>query len=178
MNSIVAGSLELQPLTVAHAERMFEVLSDPALYEFLDSGPPPSVEHLRRVYRKLEARTSPNGTEAWLNWVIVDQPGQPLGYVQATITEPGRAWIAFVIGRASWGRGVARASTSAMLRELTATYGIQHFLACVEQANRRSIALLESLSFRPVPHDETVSCQLTETERLFQFHQPLRSDVA
>ena len=55
--------LELQ--VEAHAPSMFEVLSDPAIYEF-ERVPPPSVERLAAGYRLRESRVSPDGRERWL----------------------------------------------------------------------------------------------------------------
>lgn len=45
-----AGELVLEPLRVDHAQSMFAVLREPALYRHLDSVAPPSVEQLRSVY--------------------------------------------------------------------------------------------------------------------------------
>ena len=52
----------LEPQVEAHAEEMFKVLSDPAIYEF-ENIPPPSVERLAVGYRLRESRTSPDGRE-------------------------------------------------------------------------------------------------------------------
>jgi hypothetical protein len=43
MRVIETGSLTLEPQTAAHAEEMFAVLSDPAIYEY-ENQPPPSLE--------------------------------------------------------------------------------------------------------------------------------------
>ena len=42
MRRIELTRLTLEPLTAAHAEEMFAVLSDPAIYEF-ENKPPASV---------------------------------------------------------------------------------------------------------------------------------------
>jgi [ribosomal protein S5]-alanine N-acetyltransferase len=42
MQRIVAEGLSLEPQVVAHAEEMFVVLSDPAIYQF-ENAPPDSV---------------------------------------------------------------------------------------------------------------------------------------
>ena len=69
MHVIETGSLTLEPQTAAHAEEMFAVLSDPAIYEH-ENEPPPSLEWLRARFAQLESRRSANGQEQWLNWVI------------------------------------------------------------------------------------------------------------
>ena len=79
MQSIDAGELRLEPLTAAHAEAMFEVLVDPEIHRYLDQPAPPSVEHLRDVYERLETRHSRDGRQRWLNWVIRARDDSLLG---------------------------------------------------------------------------------------------------
>ena len=159
MLSIRTARLLLEPLIVAHAPAMFAVLSDPLLYRYLDFPPPPSLEHLQGVYAKLEARRSPDGSQIWLNWIVVR--GAPIGFVQATISG-GDADVAYVLGSAHWGQGYAFEAMTAMLEHLAVSYGVRRFFATVEEQNERSIRLLERLGFRP-----TEGCDLSPTERRF-----------
>ena len=167
MQTLSAPGLALEPLTVAHADAMFEVLSEQRLHEYLDYGPPASAEHLRGVYSKLERRASPDGSEQWLNWVVCLGCTEPIGVVQATIFAPGTSWIAYVFASKHWGKGFAQASTKVMLEHLASRYRINTFLATVEVENARSIALLERLSFRRATSQEAQAHQLTKTELLF-----------
>jgi RimJ/RimL family protein N-acetyltransferase len=167
MQTITASQLVLEPLTVAHARAMFEVLADPEIYRYLDYPPPPSVEHLHDVYERLEARKSSDGKQVWLNWVILPPGHPPVGYVQATIVSGARAWIAYALSSKHWGRGYAHIATDAMLAHLTAAYGVGQFLATVEAANLRSIRLLQRLCFRTATTLEAKEQRLTPTERLF-----------
>ena len=167
METLTAPGLLLEPLTAAHAEAMFDVLSDPRLYRYLDYGPPPSREHLRAVYAGLETRLSPDGTQQWLNWIVREASGEVVGYVQATLVGSGNAWIAFLLAREHWGRGYARAATGAMLVHLEDAHRCTQFLATVEAANLRSVALLRTLSFRPAAPAELRFRKLTPTELLF-----------
>ncbi len=154
MQALVTAQLLLEPLTVAHAYEMFDVLSDEAIYRHLDEAAPASVEHLRRVYDKREARRSPDGSEDWLNWVVRVPGGQLLGCVQATVFVPGSAWIAYVFSSRHWGRGHAHEATAGMLAHLAQAYGVRRYLATVEVDNERSIRLLERLGFaRASPHE-------------------------
>ncbi|HEY6137570.1 MAG TPA: GNAT family N-acetyltransferase [Thermoanaerobaculia bacterium] len=137
---IRTARLVLEPLTVAHAPAMFALLSDPALYTYLDFPPPPSLEHLQRVYARLETRRSPDGTEEWLNWIVV-LDGAPIGFVQATIYPDRRANVAYVFGSAHWGHGYATEAVAAMLAQLDGC----KFFATVDERNARSIRLLERL---------------------------------
>src|SRR5881392_2854460 len=90
-------TIKLEPQTAAHAEEMFELLSDPKIYRY-EGKPPSSLESLRERFQRLESRRSPDGREQWLNWVIRLQGGEAAGYVQATVHEDGRAAIAYVLG--------------------------------------------------------------------------------
>src|SRR5436189_3991013 len=124
MRVIETGSLTLEPQTAAHAEEMFAVLSDPAIYEY-ENEPPPSLEWLRARFARLESRRSPNGSEQWLNWVIRLPTSELIGYVQATVRANGAAAIAYELASAYWGRGLGYEAVQAMLAELVAQYGVR-----------------------------------------------------
>jgi len=168
MERLFTADLVLEPLTVAHAEAMFPVLSDPGLYRYLDYGPPPSVEHVRSVYARLEKGASPDGSETWLNWILCLDGAVPIGYVQATLEASNTAWIAYFLGRAHWGHGYACAATKTMLGHLVQRYEIVDFLATVETENARSIALLERLEFNRVTAQDAAAHELSDTELLFE----------
>ena len=87
-------TVELTPLTVEHATAMVSVLSDPSLYEFT-GGTPPTLEELTDRYTRQAVGHSPDGTEQWLNWVVL-LDSAPVGYVQATVVGDS-AEIAWVI---------------------------------------------------------------------------------
>jgi RimJ/RimL family protein N-acetyltransferase len=166
MDTLRAGDLLLEPLCVAHAEAMFAVLGDAALYRYLDHPPPPSLEHLRTVYACLEARQSPDGREAWLNWAVRRTGEPPFGFVQATVTER-KAWVAYLLSRDQWGRGHATQAMQAVIEHLAASFGVTLCRATVEAQNVRSIRLLERLGFRPASPQEAGAHELSPTERLF-----------
>ncbi|MEO8524075.1 MAG: GNAT family N-acetyltransferase [Caldimonas sp.] len=167
METLAAGSLVLEPLVVAHAEAMFELLSDPEIHRYLDHPPPPSIGHLRGVYGRLESRQSPDGRQRWLNWVLRSPAGSLLGYVQATVTERADAWVAYILSRQHWGGGHAAAAMQAMLEHLKTANEVRRFLATVEAENLRSIRLLERLGFHPATALELDGQSLSESERLF-----------
>jgi len=168
METLRTTALVLEPLTAAHAESMYPLLSEPELYRHLDYGPPPSVEHVRGVYAQLERRAPPDGSEIWLNWIICLGGRNPIGFVQATVVSPHTAWVSYLLGRSHWGHGHARAATGAMLEHLSKKYGAVEFLATVENANTRSIVLLERLSFRQATAEEVAPHDLSGTELLFR----------
>jgi len=147
MRPVDLPGLRLEPQRAAHADEMFVVLSDPAIYAY-ENEPPQSLEGLRERFAALESRRSPNGREQWLNWVVRRLPQDDLiGYVQATLHPDGHASIAYELASAHWGRGLGSAAVGAMLRELAAQYGVQRYSAVLKQANTRSLRLLQRLGF-------------------------------
>jgi [ribosomal protein S5]-alanine N-acetyltransferase len=166
MQSLATDGLLLEPLTVAHAEEMFAVLSEPELYRYLDYPPPPSLDHLRNVYAQVEGRRSPDGTQLWLNWVVRPLGQAAVGYVQLTVASHS-AWVGFVFSRKHWGRGFATRATRAVLEHASPTYGVASFLATVEAHNERSIGLLGRLGFHEAEQHERERHRLSATELLF-----------
>lgn len=162
--------LILEPLTVAHADAMFDVLSDPTIYEYLDYGPPPSREHLQGVYLRLAHGQSPDGQEGWFNWIVTHPERGPMGVVQATVLAPHRtAWVAYVLAQTHRGQGFAREATAAMIDHLINVQGMNTLLAMIEDANDASRRLLLKLGFAAADVDQQArwGVGMTATERLF-----------
>jgi ribosomal-protein-alanine N-acetyltransferase len=168
MHVIESASLILEPQTVAHAEEMFAVLSDPAIYEYEDE-PPPSLEWLRARFARLESRQSPDGQEQWLNWVIRLPTSELAGYVQATIRSNGRAAIAYELSSKYWGRGLASRAVQAMIADLLEHYQVRGLSAVFKRENHRSMRLLERLGFSLASPEEKVEpgelCMYRKIER-------------
>lgn len=152
MRCLVVGEVTLEPQVAAHAEEMFAVLSDPAIYTH-ENEPPPSLEWLRERFRRLETRRSADGRERWLNWVIRMPSAELAGYVQATVRANGSAAIAYELASAHWGRGLARQAVQAMIHELAEHYGVRRLFAVAKAENLRSVRLLERLGFAPAKPD-------------------------
>ncbi len=161
MRPVDGDGCRLEPQGARHADALFAVLSDPAIYRY-ENAPPASVQALRERLARLESRQSPDGGEQWLNWVVwapgdpAPQDGDPAarpsmdhlaGFVQATVMPDGRAFIAYVFGSRSWGRGLATRAVSAMLVELAAHHGVRRFVADVKVDNAPSLRLLARLGF-------------------------------
>jgi RimJ/RimL family protein N-acetyltransferase len=146
MQVIEAGRFTLEPQVAAHAEQMFAILSDPAIYQY-ENEPPPSLEWLRERFTKLETRRSPDGREQWLNWVIRLPTSELIGYVQGTVDSNGHAAIAYELSSQYWGRGFARQAVQAMITELVERYQVRSLSAVLKRENHRSRRLLESLGF-------------------------------
>ena len=156
MRTIQGTGLSLEPPVAAHAEEMFVVLSDPAIYEY-ENQAPLSVEGLRERFLALESRQSRDGSQQWLNWVIRLPSSDLIGYVQATLYTGGRAAIAYELHSAYWGRGLASAAVAAVIAHLGEHYPIQSLSAVLKKENYRSMRLLQRLSFTlatPLQHVE------------------------
>ena len=150
MRDLATPRLALEPQVVAHADAMFALLQDPAIYRY-ENEPPSSLEWLRERFLRLESRTSADGSEQWLNWVVRRKPSQVIGFVQATVRGGTSAGIAYVLGSAYWGRGFASEAVQAMLVELGGHYGVNAFSAVLKRGNARSMRVLERLGFTPAP---------------------------
>jgi ribosomal-protein-alanine N-acetyltransferase len=167
MERLTTARLVLEPLAVADADAMFDVLADPTLYRYLDYPPPPSREHVRGVYARLAARQSPDGSQHWLNWIARTQEGVPIGFVQATVLPDRSAWVAYLVSSAYQGHGYATEAVRAMLEHLVESYGVECFVATVEARHMRSIGVLERLGFRQACGGELDGHELTTSELLF-----------
>ena len=139
--------LRLEPLREFHAAELFELLSDPRMYEFIPQDPLPDREALASRYKFLESRRSPEGDEEWLNWAVRSKAdGNCLGTVQVTVRRDHRAQLAYEIGVPYWRRGFA---TEACARLIQALFdeGIVEVWAELDTRNVASIRLLERLGF-------------------------------
>ena len=140
--------LEIEPLVARHAAVLYEVLRDTRIYEFMPTDPPASVEALEARYRMLEGRSSPDGSEAWLNWAVRWRDGGAyVGRLEATVRPDGTALIAYEISPREWGKGIGREACRWLVNELVVEYGVGEVRAEVDTRNLASIRLLENLGF-------------------------------
>ncbi len=149
---------------------MFDVLCDPTIYEYLDYGPPPSLEHLRGVYALLAAGASPDGSEGWLNWIVAHPQHGPMGVVQATVLTAQRAaWVAYVLAQPHRGSGFAREAVAAMIDHLIHEHPVTTLLATIEVANDPSRRLLRHFGFEQATADQQAqwAVTLTATEQFY-----------
>ncbi len=141
-----SGRLRLEPIARQHAALLYDGLQDPALYPYLAADPPADVAELAARYDFLAGRTSPDGTEAWLNWVLFERAGSTaLGYIQATLRGDA-AFLGYVLLTAAQRRGYMREAVAAVLGELRRR-GVATVFANVDTRNAGSIAVLKALAF-------------------------------
>ena len=137
----------IEPQETHHAEGLFQALSDPRIYDFLDEGPPASRDWLLNRIEKLKSGGPPDRSERWLNWVVIHD-GVIVGYTQATVAADGTATVAFVLCSQAWGRSIAYRACRSMLRALWNDPAVTRIVADTEAGNVRSQRLLARLGFR------------------------------
>jgi len=168
MRTLVREGFRLEPQMATHADEMFAVLSDPAIYEF-ENEPPASLEALRHRYTLLESRGSADGSEQWFNWVLRQaDDGRAAGYLQATLYAGARADIAYELASAFWGRGLAVRAVQAMIDELATHHGVRQMSAMLKRANHRSLRLLRRLGFVDASAAEHTRRDIADDERLLE----------
>lgn len=170
MRAVTARLCTLEPQVAAHADEMFGVLSDPAIYEF-ENEPPASLAGLRRRFELLESRGPADGSELWLNWVVRLPDGALAGYVQATVNKAGWAYVAYELNSRHWRQGIGSCAVRAMLDELVAAYGVTMFVAVLKARNVRSRALLHRLAFGLAPDELQVRHRDAEDEIVMVRHE-------
>ena len=153
MRTLQSPRCTLEPQVVAHANEMFAVLCDPAIYEF-EGVPPPSVEALAGGYARRESRLSPDGTQQWLNWVVRLPTGELTGYVQATGLASGASYVGYEFASRFWRQGLGTAAIRTMLDELASAYAVHTFVAVLKARNFRSMGLLTRLAFEPATPEQ------------------------
>jgi RimJ/RimL family protein N-acetyltransferase len=153
--------LRLDPLTADDAGDLVDVLADPRLYRHT-GGEPMNEADLRARFAKLESRRSPDGSHAWLNWTVRLRDGDTaIGYVQATVDQRSVATIAYVIGTAWQGHGLASEAVRAMVAELGAA-GIHELRATIPAGHEASARVAAAAGLRKsdsvTPSGEAVWC--------------------
>lgn len=107
---IATARLDLEPVSVAHADEMVAVLAPHELYAFT-GGEPPSTEQLRAQYTAQARGEAPDGSAGWLSWIVRARATRDaVGFAQATLTTVDDAMVAdlaWVVTPDAQGRGVA-----------------------------------------------------------------------
>ena len=155
-DEIRAGGLRLTPLAPTDADALFPVLDDERLHAFT-GGRPDTAEELRARLLAWSSERSPDGRQAWLNWLVRSTAdGRVLGTTQATVerTSGGLvAVLAWTTATAEQGRGVASAAAVAMTGWLTDA-GVGRMDAHIHPEHPASAAVARHVGLAPT--DERV----------------------
>ncbi|MCQ1987181.1 GNAT family N-acetyltransferase [Arthrobacter sp. zg-Y844] len=138
----------LEPLGVHHAADMVSVLAGTAIYQYI-GGQAPTAEELEKRYAAQSIGSSPDGREAWLNWIIREQ-GRSIGFVQATVeTDGATSDVAWVVGEAFQGRGAATEAARAMVTWLRHQQPPVRITASIHPENTASASVARHLGLTP-----------------------------
>jgi RimJ/RimL family protein N-acetyltransferase len=149
-----SARLRYPRITREHAVALRAALCDPRLYTFIGDGTPPTPDELLASFGRKESGPPPQrSAETWIDHaVVLKDSDEALGRVEATLLE-ARAEIAYIFGWQHWGHGYAREAVRWLEERLARTHAVHALWATVQPANRRSIALLESLGYAEAPRD-------------------------
>jgi RimJ/RimL family protein N-acetyltransferase len=130
---------------------MVSVLTDRSLYRFTGESPP-DLSTLSDRYRVLERRISPDGSQLWLNWILrTRDTHRAIGYVQAMLTQDTRATIAYVVGTAWQGQGLASEAVCKLVESLR-WHGVRTIDANIARDHAASARVAEAAGLHRSPH--------------------------
>jgi RimJ/RimL family protein N-acetyltransferase len=136
----------LAPLRGRHAIELVGLLDDDFVRDALGVG---DVEGLRRRFAAWESRRSPDGGEAWLNWVVRGfDDGRALGWAQATVRGT-TASVAYALLADERGRGAASDAVRAMTGWMYGALGVAEVTASIAQDNAASARVARAAGFEP-----------------------------
>jgi RimJ/RimL family protein N-acetyltransferase len=140
------------PLRASDATEMHGVLNHRELYKFT-GGRPLSLAELKKRYRRLETQRSPDGSEAWLNWILrLRETEAAIGTVQAGVSSAA-ATLAWVVGIRWQRQGFASEAARELVTWLV-TKGVCEVIANIHPENIASQVVAQRLGL--VPTDEVV----------------------
>ena len=153
----MSGHVTIRPLRIDDAAAMADVLGSPELYTHI-GGEPRTEAELTARYARQTAGVSPDGSQEWMNWVVLADGETVAGYVQASRPiGAATAEIAWVIGVPWQGRGYATAAVALMVTDLAAR-GVDEVVADIHPANRASEGVARSIGMSAT--DEVVDGEI------------------
>lgn len=134
----------LVPLRAADAAELAGLLDDAALRDALAVD---DLDGLRRRFAGWETRRSPDGAQAWLNWVVrARDTGRALGWTQATV-EGAAASVAYALLPDERGRGAASDAVRAMTAWLRTALAVSEVTASIAPENTASERVASAAGF-------------------------------
>ena len=136
----------LVPLHGGDADELAALLDDPFVRHALAVD---DVEGMRRRFAAWETRRSPDGRQAWLNWVVrARDDRRALGWAQATV-EGTSASVAYALIGTERGQGAASDAVRALTRWLRETRAAGEVTASIAPENEASERVARAAGFTP-----------------------------
>lgn len=140
--------LILRPIDVAHAGAFWDVLRDPAMYDWIERAPPASPSDVEARFARIAQSIAPGREAQWLNWTVwTRENATAIGIVEATVAPENTVEVAYMFAPSVWGKGFAREAMSAAIAAMSQS-GAVSFSATIDTRNVRSKALILRLGFR------------------------------
>jgi RimJ/RimL family protein N-acetyltransferase len=166
--AVRTARLRLDLIAESDADELFDVLDDPDLHRFT-GGAPLGREALRERIARWQRRQSPDGKELWLNWTVrLTTTGAVVGYVQSTVRS-NSASIAYVIGTAHAGQGLATEATMAMCEMLRERLAVTELVARIHPEHRASQQVASHAGLTRTRRSDT------DGEEIWKLHLPSTS---
>lgn len=148
MTVLLTSRLTLEPLTVAHADVLFDGLCDPALYTFIPGDPPATLQDKRDHFARILRGPRGDPSELWRNWAVkITATGDYIGLVETSVHPGDRAHLAYFIFRTAQRTGFAKEACRAVLAHLAAVYEVKQVVTEMDTRNTASWRLVEALGF-------------------------------
>jgi [ribosomal protein S5]-alanine N-acetyltransferase len=139
--------LILEPLEVAHAEKLYAGLSDATLYKFIPNDPL-SLAELTEKYRRILRGPRDNNIELWRNWAVrLQDSGDYIGMIETSIFPSDYAYLAYFMFASHHRQGYAHEACAAVLSHVRESYAMKRVVAEMDVRNTASWRLVESLGF-------------------------------
>ena len=156
MTVMQSKNLYFKPLTTAHADDLFSILTTPSVLAFINPKNPPTLEELRAEYA-VRAKGSLNEitpAEQWFNVVIYlkNSHSTAIGRLEAT-SYGGWGEVAYLLGEPWWGKGLAFEAMHWWHKYLAIAVPKTKWWATVHPENYRSIKLLIRLGYEEVSNN-------------------------
>lgn len=143
-----APRVRLRPTRPDDAEALLDVFLDAETFRYWTHGPFTTIDQARATLAaigpEIEARTS-------FQWAIADAETDRLVGTAMLLRwkrDHGRAELAYLLGRAHWGHGLASEAVRAVLAFGFSAMRLHRVEADVDPENGASLALLARLGFR------------------------------
>jgi [ribosomal protein S5]-alanine N-acetyltransferase len=154
LQTLFTKRLTLEPQTVAHADRLFELFQDEELYPYITRVPPTSLQKFREGLGFIERRRSEPQEELWINWVMVSKDsGDLVGQVEVSLNSMTlELYLAYTTFKAHWRQGFAKEACAAVSAHMFADWKATKAIIEMDVRNAASMRLAESLGARRVAY--------------------------